>query len=71
MNKEEIVRELKEKKLTDILELLEDAENGNLVELELVKQVGLLYDTTLNEKVIKLLESYNVEIIYVTDDEDI
>lgn len=71
INKIEILKKLEEKKLTDIIELIEDAEKGKLEELELVEQIGLLYEKALNKEVIKLLESYNVKIIYVTDDEEL
>ncbi len=70
MNTEEILQILKEQGLTDIIELIEDAETGDLEELELVESVGLLYDETLNKEVIKLLQELGVKIIYVTDDEE-
>ena len=70
MTKEEIIKELTDKGLTDIIDLIKDAEKGYLEELELVEQVGLLHDPKLNEEVIKLLKELQVEIIYVTDDEE-
>lgn len=70
MTKEEILQELADKNMKEIIELIEDAEKGYLEELELVEQVGLLRDAKLNEEVINLLQSLNVEIIYVTDDEE-
>ncbi len=69
MNKTEILTILAEKELTDIIELIEDAETGHLEELELVESVGLLYDNTLNQQVIELLKELGVKIIYVTDEE--
>lgn len=69
LNKEEIILKLKEKQLDDIIELIEDAENGYIEELELVEQIGLINDTELNKEVTNLLHNYNVNIIYVTDDE--
>lgn len=69
MNKTEIVNTLAEKRLTDIIELIEDAETGHLEELELVESVGLLYDESLNKEVIQLLQELGVKIIYVTDEE--
>lgn len=69
MNKTDIVNTLAEKRLTDIIELIEDAETGHLEELELVESVGLLYDENLNKEVIQLLQELGVEIIYVTDEE--
>lgn len=70
MTKEEILKELTDKGLKDIIHLIKDAEKGYLEELELVEQVGLLHDPKLNEEVIKLLKELNVDIIYVTDDEE-
>jgi hypothetical protein len=69
MNKTEIVEILAEKKLTDIIELIEDAEKGHLEELELVESIGLLYDENLNKEVIELLQELGVKIIYVRDEE--
>ncbi|OIJ15796.1 hypothetical protein BKP35_02045 [Anaerobacillus arseniciselenatis] len=70
MNKEDILKTLEERSLTDIIELVEDAESGHLEELELVESVGLLYDESLNKEVIELLQQLGVKIIYVTDDEE-
>jgi hypothetical protein len=70
MTKVEIVKTLNEQGLTDIIELIEDAETGDLEELELVESVGLLYDEMLNKEVVKLLQELGVKIIYVTDDEE-
>lgn len=69
MNQEEILKILEEKRLTDIIELIEDAQSGHLEEMELVEKVGLLYDEKLNKDVIELLQQLGVKIIYVTDDE--
>ena len=71
MNKEEIKSLLKEKRLDDILELVEDAESGDLEELELVESIGLVHDGDLNKEVIALLERLGVSILYVTDEEDV
>lgn len=70
MTKEEIMKQLTEQELTDIIEIIEDAEKGKLEELELVEQIGLLHDPGLNEEVMKLLQSLNVNIMYVTDEEE-
>lgn len=70
MTKAEILAVLEEKQLDDIIELIEDAENGDLEELELVESLGLIYDEELNKEVLALLESLGVTIIYVTDDEE-
>jgi len=69
MNKTKIVEILAEKKLTDIIELIEDAEKGHLEELELVESIGLLYDENLNKEVIEFLQELGVKIIYVRDEE--
>ncbi|WP_078428454.1 hypothetical protein [Alkalihalobacterium alkalinitrilicum] len=69
MDKEEILHVLKDKKLEDIIELIEDATEGYLEELELVESLGLVHDSELNTKVIELLTTLGVKIIYVTDDE--
>jgi len=70
MTKEEIVKQLEEKNLTDIIELIEDAEKGYLEELELVEQIGLVHDAQLNKEVIQLLEGLGVKMIYVTYDDE-
>ncbi|ARK30370.1 hypothetical protein [Halalkalibacter krulwichiae] len=70
MNREEVVAKLKQSEMEDLLELIEDAENGYLEELELVESVGLVYDKELNESLIKLLKGLGVSIIYVTDEEE-
>lgn len=70
MNKEEIISTLQERKLDDILELIEDAESGDLEELELVESIGLVHDRELNKEVLALLEHLGVSILYVVDDED-
>lgn len=69
-NVEEIKSKIQGKGLTEILELIEDAENGYLTELELVESLGLVHDDTLNKEVIGLLKQLGVEIIYVTDEEE-
>ncbi|MFA9556202.1 hypothetical protein ACERII_02680 [Evansella sp. AB-rgal1] len=70
MSRDEIINQLKERNMEEIIELIEDAENGNLEELELAKALGLLRDETLNDLVIKLLEENGVNIIYLEDDEE-
>lgn len=70
MTKEEILSRLEQKGLTDIVDLVVDAEKGYLEELELVEQVGLVHDTELNNEVLNLLKSLNVKITYIVDEED-
>lgn len=71
MTQQEIVDTLKERRMTEILELIYDAKSGDLEELELVESLGLLADETLNKEVIGLLEELGVNIIYLSgDDED-
>ncbi|WP_062047337.1 hypothetical protein [Bacillus sp. JCM 19034] len=69
MTKEAIIEELKKKNLDDLLELIEDAETGDLEELEVVESVGLLYDRELNKHVLKLFQDLGVKIIYIKDEE--
>ncbi|MBM7094591.1 MULTISPECIES: hypothetical protein [Alteribacter] len=68
MTRQELITELEEKKYTEILELIEDAEKGRIDELELAESLGLLYDTRLNDAVIAYLKEQGVEIIYVNED---
>lgn len=70
MTRDEIVQALEEKKLADIIELIEDAEKGQVEELELVEQIGLVHDPKLNEEVLRLLEELDVTITYVTYDDE-
>ncbi|HJV45543.1 MAG TPA: hypothetical protein VJ824_07435 [Bacillota bacterium] len=70
MTKDEILEKLKEKGLKDIIELIEDAQAGDLEELELVESIGLVHDDQLNQAVIALLESLGVQIIYVAFDDE-
>ena len=70
MTKEEILSVLEQKGLDDIIELIEDAKNGDLEELELVESLGLVYEEDLNREVLALLQSLGVTIIYVVDDEE-
>lgn len=61
---------LEKKRMTEIIELIEDAEQGDLEELELARSLGLLMDQELNREVISLLESLGVTIIYLSGDEE-
>ncbi|MGE5702885.1 MAG: hypothetical protein ACM32O_10175 [Clostridia bacterium] len=74
MTRDEIVNSLKEKHMTEIIELIEDAETGELEELELVEHLGLLADETLNREVLAFLMSKGVTITYLRpedfEDED-
>jgi len=70
MTREELMAVLEKKRMTEIIELIEDAEKGELEELELVESLGLLMDQELNREVIQLLESLGVSIIYVSGDEE-
>jgi hypothetical protein len=69
MTRDEIMAVLESKRMTEAIELIEDAEAGELEELELVESIGLLADEELNREVIKLLESLGVTIIYLKGDE--
>ena len=68
MNRDELIQELKQNNMDEILELVEDAENGELKELELARSLGLLRDERLNDAVISLLEENGVTIIYLDDE---
>jgi len=70
MTKEEILAVLEQKRMNEIIELIEDAEAGELEELELVESLGLLMDETLNREVLQLLQSLGVTITYVKGDEE-
>lgn len=70
MNEDQIIQELQNRKMDQLLELVEDAKTKELEELELVESIGLVYDKELNDAIIRLLNDYGVTIIYVEDDED-
>ncbi|BAB05438.1 hypothetical protein P4637_01030 [Halalkalibacterium halodurans] len=70
MDKEHILDRLQKEGLDDVIELLEDAEKGELEELELVESLGLLRDEHLNKEVLTLLQSLGVELIYVKDEDE-
>ncbi|MGZ0049911.1 hypothetical protein [Brevibacillus gelatini] len=70
MTRDELMAVLEKKRMTEVIELIEDAEKGELEELELVESLGLLMDQELNREVISLLESLGVTIIYVSGDEE-
>ncbi|MGN7469950.1 hypothetical protein [Brevibacillus sp. SAFN-007a] len=71
MTRDELMAVLEKKRMTEVIELIEDAERGDLEELELVESLGLLMDQELNREVLALLESLGVTIVYVSgDDED-
>lgn len=67
MTREEIVKELEAQQMTEIIELIEDAEAGELEQLELARALGLLRDEDLNNKVISYLKENGVEIIYLDE----
>ncbi|MBU9723890.1 MULTISPECIES: hypothetical protein [Bacillaceae] len=67
MSRDEVMKELEARNMTEIIELIEDAESGDLEELEVAKALGLLRDENLNDLVIKLLEENGVEIIYLEE----
>ncbi|WP_252311841.1 hypothetical protein [Sinobaca sp. H24] len=70
MTKDEVKNKLKEKQLSEALELVEDAEKGHLDELELVRSLGLLADEELNRETLAVLENEGVTIIYVEEDDE-
>ncbi|MFY0544456.1 hypothetical protein [Brevibacillus sp. H7] len=70
MTKEEILAVLEKRRMTEIIELIEDAEAGELEELELVESLGLLMDEELNREVLQLLQRLGVTITYLKGDEE-
>ncbi|WP_096188687.1 hypothetical protein [Evansella halocellulosilytica] len=66
--KNDLLDELEKRGMTDVVELITDAENGELEALELAPSLGLLRDDDLNERVINLLKDNGVEIIYVDEE---
>ncbi|MFC5714288.1 hypothetical protein ACFPU1_16170 [Thalassorhabdus alkalitolerans] len=68
MTKDEIMNELEKKEYTEILDLLEEAENGELAEIEIVKSLGLLRDEILNDQVLQLFSELGVEIVYADEE---
>ncbi|TWI58929.1 hypothetical protein [Halalkalibacter nanhaiisediminis] len=70
MTKEQLIRELQEKGMTEMLELIEDAETGHLQELELVESIGLVYGRELNEALLNVLKELGVTLIYVTEEDE-
>jgi len=69
MTRDEIMAVLTQKRMTEVIELIEDAEAGELEELELAEGLGLLLDEQLNHAVLSLLQELGVEIIYVKDED--
>ncbi|MBU9711332.1 hypothetical protein [Evansella tamaricis] len=67
MNRDELVQQLEANHMSEIIELIEDAEKGDLEELEIAKALGLLRDETLNAEVLNYLESQGVKIIYLEE----
>lgn len=70
MSVNEVKKQLQEQELHEVLELIEDAERGDLEELELVKSLGLLRDEELNKQVLEILENEGVLIIYVSEEDE-
>jgi DNA invertase Pin-like site-specific DNA recombinase len=67
---DDLVEKLKKEGKEDILELIEDAKNGELEEIELVESIGLLVDLEDNKRLLNWFEQQGVNLIYVTDDEE-
>ncbi|MDQ0205979.1 hypothetical protein [Alkalicoccobacillus murimartini] len=67
---QELLTEFENKEMKDLIEMMEDAKTGHLKEVELVESIGLLYDQSLNQKLLTWLKEQGVELIYVTDDEE-
>lgn len=67
---DDLVEKLEKEGKEDILELIEDAKNGELEEIELVESIGLLVDLEENKRLLDWFEQQGVNLIYVTDDEE-
>ncbi|PAD12057.1 hypothetical protein [Shouchella clausii] len=67
---DDLVEKLEKEGKEDILELIEDAKNGELEEIELVESIGLLVDLEDNKRLLNWFEQQGVNLIYVTDDEE-
>lgn len=70
MSANEVKQRLQDEGYHDALELIEDAERGDLEELELVESLGLLRDDELNSQVLAILKSEGVSIIYVSEEDE-
>ncbi|MBB5173605.1 hypothetical protein [Texcoconibacillus texcoconensis] len=70
MNRDTLVQTLQDQKFDEVVELIEEAEAGDIEELELVDSLGLLRDETLNDAVINYLKEQGVEIIYISKEEE-
>lgn len=69
MTKSELKQVLEDKQMEEALELLEEAEEGGLSELELVESLGLLRDEALNDALIQALQEEGVNITYIPAEE--
>ncbi|UTR14682.1 hypothetical protein MM221_19395 [Salipaludibacillus sp. LMS25] len=68
MTRDELTAVLEKQGMSEIIELIEDAENGYLEELELAPSIGLLRDDELNKEVLNFLEEQGVTIIYMDEE---
>ncbi|QQK76066.1 hypothetical protein HUG15_11195 [Salicibibacter cibarius] len=63
MTREELIQTLESKGLDEVLELIEEADNGEMDELELLPSLGLLQDQQLNDAVLEYLKGKGVTIV--------
>ncbi|QQK79946.1 hypothetical protein HUG20_08645 [Salicibibacter cibi] len=63
MTREELIQALESKGLDEVLELIEEADNGEMDELELLPSLGLLQDQQLNDAVLEYLKGKGVTIV--------
>lgn len=70
MTREELVQALEAKGLDEVVELIEEADNGEMDELELLPSLGLLQDRQLNDAVLQYLEAKGVAIIYAGETDE-
>ena len=67
MTREELIKTLESQGLNEVLELIEEADNGEMNELELLPSLGLLQERQLNDAVLEYLESKGVAIVYADE----
>jgi hypothetical protein len=70
LNRADLMSRLEDRNMEEVIELIEDAENGKLEELELAPSLGLLREEDLNREVLQYLEEQGVTIIYVNEEDE-
>ncbi|AXF54928.1 hypothetical protein [Salicibibacter kimchii] len=70
MSREELIQTLESKGMNEALELIKEADNGEMDELELLPSLGLLQDQQLNDAVLQYLEGKGVAIVYADETDE-